>query len=152
MKFRACVVAGDKKGKVGVGVASAKEVVEAVERATGIAKANAIRVPMSKGRTFPHKIQIKEGAARVMLRPASEGTGVIAGGAVRVVLELAGYQNAFGKIYGTSSAMNNARGTIVALSQMTTWKEVAAKRDITIDFAMGRVSEPNEVVSKAYSP
>jgi small subunit ribosomal protein S5 len=148
MKFRACVVVGNKKGTVGYGVASAKEVVEAVERATGIAKVNAIKVPMNKGRTFPHKIQIKLGAARVMLRPASEGTGVIAGGAVRVVLELAGYQNAFGKIYGTSSAMNNARGTMEALSQMTTWKEVAAKRDVTIDFAMGRVTEPNEIVAK----
>ena len=149
MKFRACVVSGDKKGKIGYGVASAKEVVEAVERASGIAQKNAIKVPINRGRTFPHKIQVKEGASRVMLRPASEGTGVIAGGAVRVVLELAGYKNAFGKIYGTSSAMNNARGTIAALSQMTTWKEVADKRDVTIDFAMGRVTEPNEILAKA---
>ena len=88
MKFRACVVSGDKKGKIGYGVASAKEVVEAVERASGIAQKNAIKVPINRGRTFPHKIQVKEGASRVMLRPASEGTGVIAGGAVRVVLEL----------------------------------------------------------------
>ena len=148
MKFRACVVSGNHKGKVGYGVASAKEVVDAVERASAIAKASAISVPMNAGRTFPHKIQIKEGASRVMLRPASEGTGVIAGGSVRVVLELAGYQNAFGKILGTPSAMNNARGTIAALSQMTTWKQVAEKRDVTIDFAMGLSSQPNELKVK----
>jgi small subunit ribosomal protein S5 len=148
MKFRACVVSGNHEGEVGYGVASAREVVEAVNRASAIAKSTAITVPMSKGRTFPHKIQIKEGAARIMLRPASEGTGVIAGGSVRVVLEMAGYQNAFGKIYGTSSAMNNTRGTIAALSQMFTWRGVAKSRGCTIDYAMGRVPEPNQIVGK----
>lgn len=149
IKFRACIVVGDRNGTVGYGVASAKEVVDAVERASLIAKKAAIRVPMVGDRTFPHKIQIKEGAARIMLRPASEGTGVIAGGSVRVVLELAGYQNAFGKIYGTANAMNNVRGTIAALNAMFTWKSIAAKRGVTIDFAMGRVDEPHQVVGRS---
>ena len=93
-------------------------------------------------------MQVKEGAARIMLRPASEGTGVIAGGAVRVVLELAGYQNGFGKIYGTNSAMNNAQGTVAALSQMRTWKQIANMRGVTIDYAQGRVSEPDAIAAR----
>lgn len=147
MKFRAVVISGNRKGKVGYGVASAREVVEAVERASGLAKEAAIDVPVTPGLTFPHKLQVKEGAARIMLRPASEGTGVIAGGAVRIVLELAGYQNAFGKIYGTGSAMNNTRGTIAALSQMFTWDKISEIRGVSIDYAMGRVSEPHETVN-----
>ena len=148
MRFRAVVVAGDKKGRIGMGIASAREVVDAVSRATLKAKSSAIRVPLTPARTFPHKIQIKEGSSRIMLRPACAGTGVIAGGSVRVVLELAGYQNGFGKIYGTSSSMNNARGAIAALSQMRTWKDVAAMRGVTIDYAMGRVSEPHEIAKR----
>lgn len=147
-KFRAVVIAGDRKGRIGMGVASAREVVDAVTKATLEAKKYAIRVPITAARSLPHKLQVKTGAARVMLRPASEGTGVIAGGSVRVVLELAGYQNAFGKILGTNSAMNNARGTLDALSQMRTWKMVAKQRGITIDYAMGRTTEPNAVVSR----
>ena len=130
-----------------MGVASARDVVDAVTRATAKAKSTCIRVPVTSGRTFPHKIQIKEGASRIMLRSVSQGTGVIAGGSVGVVLELAGYQNGFGKIYGTANLMNNARGTIEALSQMRTWKQIAANRGATIDYAIGRVSEPKDIAA-----
>jgi ribosomal protein S5 len=143
MKFRAVVVSGDRLGSVGCGVASAREVAEAVERAAAKAQLNAVVVPIVGARTFPHKIQVKERASRIMLRPAAEGTGVIAGGSVRTVLELAGYQNCFGKIYGTKSNMNNARATIKALREMWTWEEIAEKRGCTIDYAMGRVPEPD---------
>jgi ribosomal protein S5 len=148
MKFRATVVAGNYGGEVGYGVASAREVVDAVQRASAAARKDAIEVPMAKGRTFPHKLQIKEGAVRIMLRPAAEGTGVIAGGSVRIVLELAGYQNAFGKIYGTSNAMNNVRGTIAALSQMTTWREISAARGVTIDYLHGRTDDPQGIAPR----
>jgi small subunit ribosomal protein S5 len=143
MKFRAVVVSGDRLGTIGYGVASAREVAEAVQRASAKAQLNAVGVPIVGARTFPHKFQIKERASRIMLRPAAEGTGVIAGGAVRTVLELAGYQNCFAKIYGTKSNMNNTRATIKALHEMWTWDEIAEKRGCTIDYAMGRVPEPD---------
>ena len=152
MKFRAVVVSGNYNGSIGYGVASAREVIEAVKRASKKAKANAMNVPMTQGRTFPHKIQVKEGAARIMLRPAAPGTGVIAGGAVRIVLEMAGYQNAFGKILGTGNAMNNTRGTLTALRKMFTWTNVAYDRGVTVDFLQGLVDEPDEVLPDDQRP
>ena len=138
---RAVVVVGDEQGQVGVGCASAKEVVQAVAKAVVGAKNELVRVPLTNSATFPHRIDGYFGAAKVMLRPASEGTGVIAGGAVRVVLELAGVKNAFGKQLGSPNPLNNARAALVGLSEMRTFKEVAAQRDMTIEEFMGRIKD-----------
>lgn len=127
------VIVGDENGSVGVGCASAKEVVQAVRKAAVDAKRNIIAVPLTKSLSFPHRFEGVFGAARVMLRPASEGTGVIAGGAVRVVLELAGVKNAFGKQLGSDNPLNNARATIEGLRSMRTLEQVAAQRGIPLE-------------------
>ena len=114
--------------------------VQAVAKAVVRAKAELVRVPITNASTFPHRMDGYFGAAKVMLRPASEGTGVIAGGAVRVVLELAGIKNGFGKQLGSPNPLNNARAACVGLSQMTTLKQVAAQRDMTIEELMSRVT------------
>lgn len=143
ISFRAVVVAGNRKGMVGVGNASAKEVATAVQKASIEAKRDMIKVPLhSKTLSFPHRTEVTYGAARVMLRPAAEGTGVIAGGAVRVVLELAGVKNGFGKQLGSDSAMNNAKAAVIGLGQMRTHKEVAEERGVTVDYLFGRSFDP----------
>lgn len=133
LHFRAVVVVGDKKGNVGVGVGKAKEVVVAVQKSATNARRNIITVPMTKYLTFPHRSDGDYGAAKVMLRPASPGTGVIAGGAVRIVLEMAGVENALGKQLGSNNALNNARATVVAVQQMRQFSEVARDRGIPME-------------------
>ena len=109
------VVVGDRKGRVGVGLGKAAEVQSAVRKATAYAKKHLINVPL-KGRTIPHQILVKNGAARVLLKPAKLGTGVIAGGAVRVVAEAAGIQDIVSKILGTKNQASNVYATLEALS------------------------------------
>ncbi|XP_071714642.1 small ribosomal subunit protein uS5c [Rutidosis leptorrhynchoides] len=133
LHFRAVVVVGDKKGNVGVGVGKAKEVVAAVQKSATNARRNVITVPMTKYLTFPHRSDGDYGAAKVMLRPASPGTGVIAGGAVRIVLEMAGVENALGKQLGSNNALNNARATVVAVQQMRQFSEVSRDRGIPME-------------------
>ncbi|CAO2823862.1 unnamed protein product [Amaranthus hypochondriacus] len=133
MRFRAIVVVGDKKGQVGVGVGKAKEVIAAVQKAATDARRNIITVPMTKYLTFPHRNEADYGAARVMLRPAAPGTGVIAGGAVRTVLEMAGVENALGKQLGSNNALNNARATILAVQTMKQFSDVARERGIPME-------------------
>lgn len=133
MRFRAIVVVGDKKGQVGVGVGKAKEVIGAVQKAATDARRNVVTVPMTKYLTFPHRNEADYGAARVMLRPAAPGTGVIAGGAVRTVLEMAGVENALGKQLGSNNALNNARATILAVQTMRQFSEVARDRGIPME-------------------
>lgn len=133
LHFRAVVVVGDKKGQVGVGVGKAKEVVAAVQKSATNARRNIVTVPMTKYSTFPHRADGDYGAAKVMLRPASPGTGVIAGGAVRIVLEMAGVENALGKQLGSNNALNNARATVVAVQQMRQFSEVARDRGIPME-------------------
>lgn len=111
------VVAGDKKGRVGVGLGKAAEVQSAVRKATTYAKKHLIEVPL-KGRTIPHAVFVKSGAAKVLIKPASLGTGVIAGGAVRTVLEAAGIQDVVSKILGTKNQASNVYATLKALSQL----------------------------------
>lgn len=130
------VIVGDENGTVGVGCASAKEVMQAVKKAVTDAKRNLISVPLTKSNSFPHRFDGVFGAAKVMLRPAAEGTGVIAGGAVRVVLELAGIKNAFGKQLGTDNPLNNARATIEGLRSMRTFEEVARMRGLSLEQVM----------------
>lgn len=128
---------GFLNAQVGVGVGSAKEVVNAVTSAGKDAKKNLIKVPITRNFSFPHRIDGEAGAAKVMLRPASEGTGVIAGGAVRVVLEMAGIKNAFGKQLGSGNPLNNARATVDGLSRMRTFEQVAELRGLTVSELMG---------------
>uniref|UniRef100_A0A1D1YD87 Small ribosomal subunit protein uS5c n=1 Tax=Anthurium amnicola TaxID=1678845 RepID=A0A1D1YD87_9ARAE len=133
LQFRAIVVVGNKQGQVGVGVGKAKEVVSAVEKSAVNARRNIITVPMTKYSTFPHRSDGDYGAAKVMLRPASPGTGVIAGGAVRIVLEMAGVENALGKQLGSDNALNNARATVEAIQKMRQFREVALERGIPME-------------------
>ncbi|XP_050368240.1 30S ribosomal protein S5, chloroplastic isoform X1 [Argentina anserina] len=133
LHFRAIVVVGDKQGNVGVGVGKAKEVVGAVQKSAVNARRNIITVPMTKYLTFPHRSEGDYGAAKVMLRPASPGTGVIAGGSVRIVLEMAGVENALGKQLGSKNALNNARATVVAVQKMRQFREVALDRGIPME-------------------
>lgn len=111
------VVVGDRKGKVGVGLGKAQEVQSAVRKATSYAKKHLILVPL-RGKTIPHQVLIKSGAAKVLLKPAPEGTGVIAGGAVRVVVEAAGIHDIVSKILGTKNQASNVYATMEALQML----------------------------------
>ncbi|KAF2303316.1 hypothetical protein GH714_016600 [Hevea brasiliensis] len=133
LHFRAIVVVGNKQGQVGVGVGKAKEVIAAVLKSAVNARRNIVTVPMTKYSTFPHRSEGDYGAAKVMLRPASPGTGVIAGGAVRIVLEMAGVENALGKQIGSKNALNNARATVVAVLKMRQFRDVARERGIPME-------------------
>ncbi len=117
------VVVGDRKGRVGVGLGKAQEVQSAVRKATTYAKKHLILVPL-KGKTIPHQVLIKSGAARVLLKPAPEGTGVIAGGAVRVVVEAAGIHDIVSKILGTKNQASNVYATMKALGMLKKRKEL----------------------------
>jgi small subunit ribosomal protein S5 len=114
MRFRACVIIGDHKGRVGFGVAKAGDVSAAINKAVTQAKKKVFTVPMAK-ETIPHQVDYKFGAAKVLLKPAPAGTGVKAGGAMRVVLEMAGVPNVVGKILGTNNKINNTKATVAAL-------------------------------------
>lgn len=115
------VVVGDRKGKVGVGLGKAGEVQSAVKKATAYAKKHMIDVPL-KGRTIPHSISVKLGAAKVLLKPASAGRGVIAGGAVRIVVEACGIHDVVSKILGTKNQASNVYATLEALSRLRQFK------------------------------
>lgn len=130
--FSALVVVGDRKGKVGFGTGKASEVPDAIKKAIEDAKKNIITVPMN-GTTIPHTITARYGAAKVFLRPAVEGTGVIAGGPVRAVLELAGVEDVLSKSLGSNSPINIVRATVEALKQSRNIEEVAATRGLTVE-------------------
>lgn len=117
MKFRACVIVGDKKGRVGMSVAKGSDVTAAVAKASTKAEKNLVNVPQ-KNETIPYEIREKFGAAIILLKPAPKGTGVKAGGAMRSVLELAGVPNVVGKILGSKNKINISRATINALSKL----------------------------------
>ncbi|MBU1038786.1 30S ribosomal protein S5 [Patescibacteria group bacterium] len=117
MRFRALVVVGDRKGKVGAGLAKGADVSLAISKATTKAKRDLISVPL-RGETLPHETTIKYKSAKVLLRPAKVGTGIIAGGPVRIVLELAGVPNVVSKILGSANKINNVRAVLAAFSRM----------------------------------
>ncbi len=121
------VVVGDKKGKVGVGLGKASDVQSSVRKATTYAKKHLITVPLKNGRTIPHDILIKLGAAKVLLKGAPEGTGVIAGGAVRVVVEAAGIRDIVSKTLGTSNQASNVYATLEALKRLKRLPEKVVK-------------------------
>ena len=126
-RFSAVVVVGDEQGHIGVGNGKAAEVPDAIKKAIEEAKKNLVTVPIV-GTTIPHEFVGRFGSAQVVLRPAAEGSGVIAGGSVRPVLELAGYKDINTKVIGTNNPRNVVYATIEALKSMTTIEEVAKKR------------------------
>lgn len=117
MRFRACVIIGDRKGRVGSAVAKGADVTMAVNKAVTKAKKNLISVPIIN-ETIPHRVDVKLGAAKILIKPAPKGTGIIAGGAVRAVLDLAGVSNVVAKILGTNNKINNVKATIQALKML----------------------------------
>jgi small subunit ribosomal protein S5 len=118
LRFRAVMVVGDKKGRVGVGVAKGSDVAQGIDKATRLAKKNLIKVPISGG-TIPYEVMSKFGAARVLLKPQKEGRGLVAGGTVRVICSLVGIKNISSKVLGkTRNKLNNAKATIKALEKL----------------------------------
>ena len=136
MRFAALVVVGDGKGRVGVGSGKAQEVPEAIEKAQAQAKRNLITVPMMET-TIPHEVLGKFGKGSVLMLPASEGTGVIAGGPVRAVMEAAGIKNIRTKSHGTSNPVNCVKAVIAGLAELKTAEEVAALRGKTVEEITG---------------
>ena len=134
MRFSALVVVGDKKGRVGFGTGKANEVPDAIKKALEDAKKNVFRVPLvNNGTTIPHEVTGVYGAGEVFLRPATEGTGVIAGGPVRAVLELAGITDVLSKCIGSRTPINAVRATITALQSLKTVNGVAKLREKKVE-------------------
>lgn len=131
-RFRATVVIGNKKGKVGCGVAKGADVTDAVTKASARAKKNLINVSIIN-ETIPHEVRHSFEGANVFLKPASKGTGVIAGGAVRAVVELAGIRNVLSKMRGSSNKINNVQATILALKKLRATEDVAKQRGRAVE-------------------
>ena len=123
MSFRATVVIGDRKGKVGIGLGKGLDVSNAINKAVNRAKKDMITIPLNDQGTIPHELKQKFGAAKVMMRPAPQGTGIIAGGIMRMILELSGIRNITAKMFGSKSKINNAKATIEALRSLQTERE-----------------------------
>ena len=132
--FGALVVVGDHNGRVGYGYGKANEVSDAIRKGGEAARRNLVKVPMN-GQTLPHEIEVKFGGARVLLRPASAGTGLIAGGAVRAILELAGVKDVLAKSLGASNAANVAKATFKAIEGLSTREMAYARRGIAVKSA-----------------
>jgi small subunit ribosomal protein S5 len=132
LSFRAIVVVGDENGKVGVGVAKADDVVNAFKKAKTNGRKNLIKLPITKSLSVPHRVIGNFGACKILIRPSMEGSGVIAGGAVRIVLEVAGVKNVIAKQLGSNNLLNNARATICAFQNLTTKSQVEKKRNLNL--------------------
>jgi small subunit ribosomal protein S5 len=131
LRFSALTVTGDANGHVGIGVGKANEVPEAISKAGSVARKNLIEVAL-RGTTIPHEISVKYGAAKILLKPAAPGTGVIAGGSIRAVLESAGVKDVLTKSMGSSNRINVARATLLALKSLKNPEEELAKRKGTL--------------------
>jgi small subunit ribosomal protein S5 len=132
LRFSALVVTGDGEGHVGLGIGKANEVPAAINKANSRARKSLIEVPMVNS-TIPHEIQVRLGAAKVLLRPAAPGTGVIAGGSTRAVLEMCGVKDILTKSLGSSNHINVAKATMLALSQLRNPEEVIARRKAAVN-------------------
>src|SRR5690606_11527310 len=135
-RFSAVVVVGDRKGRVGVGTGKAIEIPDAIKKAVEDAKKSLVEVPIVNT-TIPHEITGIHGAGRVFLKPAIDGTGVIAGGPVRAVVELAGIQNILSKPLGSNTPLNIVRATIKGLTELRTAEDVALIRDKKVEEIVG---------------
>jgi small subunit ribosomal protein S5 len=135
--FSALIVVGDMNGRVGAGIGKAREVTEAIRKGMEVAKRNMITVPMV-GTTIPHEVRLKKGSARIMLKPAAPGTGVISGGAMRAVIETAGIKDILTKSHGTNNPINTVRATLAALQQLRTAQQVAELRGKEVEQIVGR--------------
>ncbi len=127
--FSAIVVVGDGKGKVGVGMGKAREVAEAIRKGSTIARKNMVQIPLS-GTTIPHQIQSKYCAAQVLMKPAAPGTGVIAGGGVRAIMEVAGIHDVLAKSLGSANPINVVKATMLGLQRLRQPAEVRRSRQI----------------------
>ncbi|MEM0928200.1 MAG: 30S ribosomal protein S5 [Pseudomonadota bacterium] len=136
--FAALVVVGDQKGRVGYGKGKAREVPEAIRKASQEAKRNMIRVPMRDGRTLHHDAHGRHGAGKVVIRTAPPGTGVIAGGPMRAVFEMLGIQDVVAKSIGTSNPYNMVRATVDALKEQSNPRSIAAKRGLKVSDLIAR--------------
>ena len=136
-RFSACVVVGDRKGQVGLGIGKANEVPDAIKKAIQAANKNIVKIPLVDGRTIEHEVTGVNSAAKRFLRPAAAGTGVIAGGAVRAVLELAGVKDILSKSLGSRTKLNMATATINALKSVKSAEEVAKLRGKTVEEILG---------------
>lgn len=132
LSFRAILVVGNEQGQIGVGIGKASDVIGAVKKGVADAKKHIINIPLTKSFSVPHPIDGISGAAKVMLRPSATGSGVIAGGSVRTVLELAGIKNILAKQLRSGNTLNNARATINALAGLTTFTQTAKDRNIDL--------------------
>lgn len=133
LSFRAVLVIGNENGQIGVGVGKASDVIGAVKKGVTDAKKNVIHIPITKYYSIPHPIHGQSGAATVILRPSATGSGVIAGGATRIVLELAGIKNILAKQLGSKNTLNNARAVINALDNLRTFSDTAKNRNLKLE-------------------
>ncbi|HIR48965.1 MAG TPA: 30S ribosomal protein S5 [Candidatus Faecimonas gallistercoris] len=136
-RYSATVVVGDRKGKVGLGIGKANEVPDAIKKAIQDANKKMITIPLIDGRTVPHEMIGTSGAARVIIKPAPAGTGIIAGGSVRAILELAGCRDVVSKSLGARTKINTANAALNALKSMKTVEQVAALRGKTVEEILG---------------
>lgn len=136
MRFSALVVVGDGNGSVGIGMAKAAEVPEAIRKAEGLARRTMIKIPRSEF-SIPHEVEGVFGKSKVLMRPAPEGTGVIAGGSVRAVVELAGIKNITTKSYGSRNPVNSVKAAFAGLKSMRSPEHVAALRGKTVEEILG---------------
>ena len=136
-RYEAIVVVGDRKGKVGLGIGKANEVPDAIKKAIQDANKNLVKVPLTDDRTIAYEVIGNRGAAKVLLKPAPAGTGVIAGGAVRAVLELAGIRDIVSKSLGARTKNNMANATLNALKQIKTPEHIAELRGKTVEEILG---------------
>ena len=143
--FAALVVVGAQKGHVGFGHGKAREVPEAIKKATDAAKASLVKVPLKEGRTLHHDIEGRHGAGKVVLRTAPPGTGIIAGGPMRAVFEVLGIQDVVAKSIGSSNPYNMVRATIKALAKINSPRQVAARRGKKVNEVISQRINDSEV-------
>nr|YP_009564961.1 ribosomal protein S5 [Gelidium coulteri]YP_009565361.1 ribosomal protein S5 [Gelidium sinicola]QBA96312.1 ribosomal protein S5 [Gelidium coulteri]QBA96712.1 ribosomal protein S5 [Gelidium sinicola] len=133
LSFRAVLVVGNENGQIGVGIGKASDVIGAVKKGVADAKKHSIQIPLTKSYSIPHTTEGISGAAKVIIKPSATGSGVIAGGSIRTVLELAGVKNILAKQLRSNNTLNNARAVLNALSSLKTFKETANNRGINVE-------------------